>query len=201
MIRNSQQFKFEWAGGHPALDFVNTLDERISPHPIELLENYHSLLFFTSMIGRLDKNLVPTFVTSVNDKTGRSILEETILLREQLNDFLLTFWVQKIISQKQLESFQAKFIEVKRKRILTSTNYHITWTWLEPLAPRRPLEEIILSIEDLFLGNNFAHLKQCAADDCGVWFLDQSRSGTRRWCSMANCGNRAKVRRFRKTHK
>lgn len=35
-------------------------------------------------------------------------------------------------------------------------------------------------------------LHECAAPDCGAVFLDSSRPGTRRWCSMDVCGNRAK---------
>jgi predicted RNA-binding Zn ribbon-like protein len=35
-------------------------------------------------------------------------------------------------------------------------------------------------------------LRPCAAASCGALFLDQSRPGTRRWCSMDVCGNRAK---------
>lgn len=38
---------------------------------------------------------------------------------------------------------------------------------------------------------------QCSADDCPLIFVDDSRSGSRRWCSMQRCGNRAKVRRHR----
>lgn len=40
-------------------------------------------------------------------------------------------------------------------------------------------------------------IRRCAADDCRVVFHDESRTGTRRWCSMSRCGNRAKVRAFR----
>lgn len=46
-----------------------------------------------------------------------------------------------------------------------------------------------------------ARLRRCAAEGCSLWFLDTSRGGRRRWCSMARCGNRAKVaahyRRYR----
>lgn len=41
-----------------------------------------------------------------------------------------------------------------------------------------------------------ARVKQCAGDDCVLWFADTTKSGTRRWCSMAACGNRAKARRY-----
>ena len=43
-------------------------------------------------------------------------------------------------------------------------------------------------------------LKECPADTCGWLFVDTSRNRSRTWCSMATCGNNAKVRRFRKRH-
>lgn len=36
-------------------------------------------------------------------------------------------------------------------------------------------------------------VRSCASKDCDLWFRDTSRNGSRRWCSMARCGNRAKV--------
>ncbi|MBD0709688.1 MULTISPECIES: CGNR zinc finger domain-containing protein [unclassified Streptomyces] len=38
-------------------------------------------------------------------------------------------------------------------------------------------------------------IKLCDQPECSSYFLDTSRNGTRRWCSMALCGNRAKVAR------
>lgn len=40
-------------------------------------------------------------------------------------------------------------------------------------------------------------IRKCAAVDCVLHFLDVSKGGDRRWCSMAVCGNRSKVRRHR----
>ncbi len=40
-------------------------------------------------------------------------------------------------------------------------------------------------------------IRVCDADDCTIVFADDSRSRSRRWCSMARCGNRAKVRAYR----
>jgi predicted RNA-binding Zn ribbon-like protein len=37
----------------------------------------------------------------------------------------------------------------------------------------------------------------CANDTCRWIFFDESRTGRRRWCDMATCGNRAKARRHR----
>ncbi|WP_234017733.1 MULTISPECIES: ABATE domain-containing protein [unclassified Streptomyces] len=50
---------------------------------------------------------------------------------------------------------------------------------------------------ELFTGA-FAHrIRTCGADDCRLLFVDTSRPGRRRWCSMERCGNRHKVRAHR----
>ncbi|MCX5198228.1 CGNR zinc finger domain-containing protein [Streptomyces sp. NBC_00249] len=38
-------------------------------------------------------------------------------------------------------------------------------------------------------------IRKCASETCVLRFYDTSRNGTRRWCSMAVCGNRAKASR------
>lgn len=53
---------------------------------------------------------------------------------------------------------------------------------------------------DLFVSGDLARVKQCAAPDCSVHFVDLSRPGQRRWCSMRRCGNRAKKKTFTARH-
>jgi len=43
-------------------------------------------------------------------------------------------------------------------------------------------------------------LKTCRADRCGWAFYDHARNHSRLWCSMAVCGNRTKVRSYRRRH-
>ncbi|MFD1663471.1 CGNR zinc finger domain-containing protein [Streptomyces caeni] len=38
-------------------------------------------------------------------------------------------------------------------------------------------------------------IRSCSHGSCILHFFDTSRNGTRRWCSMATCGNRAKASR------
>lgn len=45
---------------------------------------------------------------------------------------------------------------------------------------------------DLATSPLLARVRQCASPRCGALFLDTSRPGTRRWCSMEICGNQAK---------
>ena len=41
-------------------------------------------------------------------------------------------------------------------------------------------------------------IRQCESRTCTLYFIDNSRRGDRRWCSMSGCGNKAKVREFRR---
>jgi predicted RNA-binding Zn ribbon-like protein len=48
---------------------------------------------------------------------------------------------------------------------------------------------------DLFASPRRERIRVCEADDCGLLFVDASRPGRRRWCSMDWCGDREKKRR------
>ena len=57
------------------------------------------------------------------------------------------------------------------------------------------LSRIALAAGTLLTECDHRRIRQCQSDRCVVWFLDISKSGRRRWCSMATCGNRAKAAR------
>jgi len=67
-------------------------------------------------------------------------------------------------------------------------------------ALRFPLLAVARSAAELLTSPEAERLKLCDAHDCGWLFVDASRNRSRRWCEMAECGNRAKVRRFRERH-
>jgi predicted RNA-binding Zn ribbon-like protein len=57
------------------------------------------------------------------------------------------------------------------------------------------LAPVLWSAGDLLVGPKLAKVRACANEKCQWLFLDDSKSGTRRWCSMSMCGNRAKAHR------
>ena len=58
--------------------------------------------------------------------------------------------------------------------------------------------EVTRAAAELLLSDKLSRIRQCAGETCTWLFLDTSRNGTRKWCEMQACGNRAKIRRFRK---
>lgn len=64
-------------------------------------------------------------------------------------------------------------------------------TPLQLLAPVAELAATLLTDEA------FDRVRECEHPQCTLWFYDRTKAHRRRWCSMALCGNRAKVARFR----
>lgn len=69
--------------------------------------------------------------------------------------------------------------------------------WQTPAPAQAALSTIARDAVELFGGTGANRIRECASPDCGFLFFDDSRPGTRRWCSMNRCGNRAKVGRYR----
>jgi predicted RNA-binding Zn ribbon-like protein len=59
----------------------------------------------------------------------------------------------------------------------------------------RILGPVAWAAMDLLRSDELDRLKQCPAHDCHWLFLDRSKNGSRRWCEMSTCGDRAKKRR------
>jgi hypothetical protein len=60
-----------------------------------------------------------------------------------------------------------------------------------------PLGVIATAAVALAGDGRWDRLKICPADDCRWAFYDRSKNRSRHWCSMAECGGRAKSRAFR----
>jgi predicted RNA-binding Zn ribbon-like protein len=67
-----------------------------------------------------------------------------------------------------------------------------------------PLDAILALLArdaiDLFTGPYALRIRECTAHDCSLFFVDRSRPGSRRWCTMASCGEKASSATYRKRH-
>ena len=63
------------------------------------------------------------------------------------------------------------------------------------LLKKAPLWPIARSAAHLLTSAELTRVRECDGTSCNWLFFDRSRGGSRRWCSMESCGNRAKARR------
>jgi predicted RNA-binding Zn ribbon-like protein len=79
---------------------------------------------------------------------------------------------------------------------LESDGRSVTWHGEQPVEAA--LATIARETVDLVSGPLAARVRECAAPDCALLFVDASRPGRRRWCSMEACGNVAKTGAYRR---
>lgn len=72
--------------------------------------------------------------------------------------------------------------------------------WSPSLTAPAALSTVARDAVALFTGEQARLIRQCANPRCLLLFVDASRPGKRRWCSMERCGNRAKIATYRQHH-
>jgi len=75
-----------------------------------------------------------------------------------------------------------------------SLQLKLRWKQRSPAEILAPLAQ---SAAELLAEGDFQLVRRCESDQCVLWFYDRTKSHQRRWCSMANCGNRHKVAAYR----
>jgi predicted RNA-binding Zn ribbon-like protein len=69
--------------------------------------------------------------------------------------------------------------------------------WVPPVRATQALSTLAREMIELLSGPLSGRIRECASDNCPMVFVDSSRPGARRWCSMERCGNRHKLRALR----
>ena len=70
-------------------------------------------------------------------------------------------------------------------------------------ARRQPLLALVAASALAIVSDpgEYGRVKICPGANCGWLFLDETKNGRRKWCSMESCGNRAKASRHYARHK
>jgi hypothetical protein len=108
---------FEWSGGHPALDFVNTLDERPFDRPIENLATYRDLVRFAQLAGLVEPALARTLRTRAGLASSR-VAGRARKLRKHFFNVLAAVHKHKPLSQSQIDDTQPTVSETHEANCL-----------------------------------------------------------------------------------
>ncbi len=176
---------------HVALDFINT-SYGVGANHSELLGSDQQVLEWLARAG----------LTSSPDPAGKrgALLRAALQLRENARDLLERRKAGKAGNPSVLNG------------VLAAGTTHHQLVWKKGQAPaltqqrsgssvEATLVPVAEAIATLLVQGDFDLVRKCESDDCTLWFLDRTKSHRRRWCSMAVCGNRAKVAAFRERQK
>jgi predicted RNA-binding Zn ribbon-like protein len=196
------QTLFDLCGGHPALDLVNSLDNRFREDgPNEMLASYGDLLRFlqeSDLLSHQRARLLSKAVAAdAADRTLQSVRE----LRETTTAVLYGSLEGKPPAQQDIRLLEKYFLDAARHRELR-WDEALTWQWGRfETEPDLPIWILSLAVSDVLLSEKMARVRTCDVHTCRWLFLDTSKNHTRRWCNMKVCGNRMKARRFQQARR
>lgn len=171
---------FRFGLGHPTLEFLATLGDRPARR-IERLPEAADLSRWLTEAGLAESPAVSA--AALND--ARELREATYRVldcaragnRPPASELaLLNEWARRPTSAPQVGR------DFKR-------------TSVGPDAVTGALAGLARTSVELITGPELKRVRNCAG--CSLLFIDRSRPGRRRWCSMERCGNRDKTARYR----
>jgi predicted RNA-binding Zn ribbon-like protein len=199
MKKRRREPQFELTGGVVCLDYVNTLDDRFSDEPKELLKSYSDLARFAEDTGVLSDHQVDHLVAnSMKDPKGvLRVLASGIKMREAMHEVFWALVIKKPVPVHALSVLNTFVQDAARHASLVPRGAHFHWQFdPAPTDLEAPLWPIARSAAELLASEQLAFVRACASKTCEWLFLDESKNHRRRWCDMTKCGNRAKVRSF-----
>ena len=197
-VQRRRPARFDLVAGALCLDFVNTLDDRFTSEPKELLKTYLDLARFAEDTGILSTSEVDRLFTrsQLSPEEAQSTLAAAVEMREAM---YAVFWAKvnkKSAPRGELIKLNQFVQQAARHAQLVEVGGRFEWNFEEALNFDAPLWPIARSAAELLASDQLALVRPCAAANCLWLFLDTSKNHRRRWCDMTKCGNRAKFRRF-----
>jgi predicted RNA-binding Zn ribbon-like protein len=185
-------------GGALCLDFANTSGWRPNPQDEEYLRDYEGLVLWAKRTRALGASEARELLhaASAEPERAKMIHRRAIALREAVYRIFSAVAAERRADPRDIDLVNKMVDEVHRHLRLVSAGNGFGWEWYRAEdALELPLWKVARSAADLLVSSELARVRECSGERCDWLFLDASKNRSRRWCDMANCGNRAKARR------
>lgn len=192
--------RFSFLGGELCLDYANTVDWHASPQPSDRLHDYADLVAWGREAGVLTDGAQQQLLAEAEHRPAlaAAVLAAAMGLREVIYQLFRALTAGEPPSGADLAALNAALPRALGRARVVPAGDGLTWGWapldgaLDPM-----LWPVARSAAELLTSPRLALVRQCEGPGgCGWLFLDTTKNRRRRWCSMEDCGNRAKARRF-----
>jgi predicted RNA-binding Zn ribbon-like protein len=175
---------FHFETGRPCLDFVATVGDRA-----------HLAFDRWRTAGDLARWCVEAGLLTKPPSFRAKQLKQAQMLRESIHQSVGAIRAGKRAKPRDLAVLNLCAARPPLAPQLAANGRTVTWRYVDPLEG--VLATIARDAIELMSGPDLERVRQCGAPSCSVLFVDTSRPGKRRWCSMNRCGNRMKKAAFR----
>jgi len=184
-------------GGHAVLDFLNTAGGDSKARDVDRLESFSDILTWAKASGIIENHEFSTLkrIAAQSPDTAFECLQEVRKHRECLYRYIVAVASRGAVQQadRNLVERSCKVAFSQAQLLAGLTGVSQRQILLGDVGLRLVKLRLDLATSTLITGAVSADIRQC--EMCTWLFIDPSSSKRRRWCSMALCGNRAKVQR------
>jgi predicted RNA-binding Zn ribbon-like protein len=188
--------------GRLCLGFVNTFHPRYGRYIHDALAGYPDLVVWNRSVGMLTEAQEWGLLraASAHQEKALRTFESAVTLREVSFRIFSAIAAGSAPQSEDLSFLRDVYAEAITHASLSPTAREFSWEWSagEKSGHGEGLDLLLWpvalsAIELLTSAKEWGKIKECPG--CGWLFLDASKTGNRRWCSMDECGSRAKMRR------
>lgn len=201
----AEGYQYSSLGGRLCLDFCNTVGgHHTDPNTGALviaadhLRGYEDLLEWARQLGVVAEDVVARLrgVAERRPDEADAVWRRALDLRETLYRIFVAVDREQAADARDLAAFNAVLAETMPHARLVSEDGGFRWDWEEAGdALDQVLWPVARSAADVLTAGDLRRVRACEGETCGWLFLDLSKNHSRRWCSMEDCGNRAKAKR------
>jgi predicted RNA-binding Zn ribbon-like protein len=177
-------------GGNLALDFVNTRSgPQHGPVDTEWLSSYEDFVAWSRRVGTDG----PTAARPA-EAEAVAAFARVQACRDDMYETFRALADGCAPPDAVLRRMQLAYLEALAHGQLAGGTEGFGWRWDPGRDLLAPLWPIVAAAVELLTSQPASQIKPCHA--CRFLFIDQSKNGSRRWCSMDDCGKAAKIARY-----
>jgi len=184
--------------GDPALDFLNSVATPVDVS-VEWLDDGAGLISWLQQAQLVSAGVLKEVRSQFRPCELNKVADEARDLREWFRGFVQKHQrrplsrddFKKLDRLNRLLERDESFNQIAPAASRDGATFELRTLrkWRSPEALLLPIAE---ALARFVCSTDFTDVKACEGPSCTLFFADQTRSGARRWCSMAICGNRAK---------
>jgi predicted RNA-binding Zn ribbon-like protein len=199
----AERHRFELDGGTVSLDFLNTVSGmRRSANPRDRLQGYGDVVYWAEQVGVIDGRRAAELYRRAEREPQRAAEAhaEAIRRREALHDVVLAAVDRRPAPEAALETVNRWIADALAQRRFRPAGAGKFEAALaddgDLLAFLRPVALDAAELLEREVSSGLVGVcEERLVGRCAWFFLDTTRNHSRRFCSMKECGNRAKQRR------
>ena len=191
--------QFEPIGGHPALDFVNTLGGLRDGEPgseNEYLGSYENLVELGLTTGTLPESAARRLRRAARERPddAEAALAPAREVRALLDSVFRPVAEGGAPPADALAELAGLDATALSHGLLIEDDGRVSWSWEDAPGLEAPLWPLVHAAVGLATSGPLDRVSCCGR--CRWLFLDATKNHSRRWCSMETCGTYRKMERY-----